>query len=121
MGYYDFKRTKQKHHVIIPSIPDKCMAKMRNLNIIMFETNFMVWLREAFQRKPPPPTVSSLGYFFSRCFLNYWRCLVRCETDFVPFLLTFDQNNTKQRERRTGQNLTKFDKLKARGLILMVK
>ena len=34
---------------------------------------------------------------------DYWGCVVRCETDFVPFLLSFDQNNTKQRKRRTAK------------------
>ena len=28
-------------------------------------------------------SVSALGYFFSECFLDYWGCVVRCETDFV--------------------------------------
>ena len=27
---------------------------------------------------PPPSTVSALGYFFLRRFLDYWGCLVRC-------------------------------------------
>jgi hypothetical protein len=35
--------------------------------------------------------------------LDYWGCLVRCETDFVPFLVNFDQNNAKQRKRRTAK------------------
>ena len=51
----------------------------------------------------PPPTVSALGYFFLRRFLDYWGCVVRCETDFVPFLKIFDQNNAKQRGRRTAK------------------
>ena len=61
---------------------------------------------------PIPPTVSALGYFFSRRFLNYWGCLVRGETYFVNLLVRFDQNNAKQ-----GQpNI-----LKVKGLMLMVK
>ena len=52
---------------------------------------------------PPPPTVSALGYSFLQRFLDYWRCLERCETDFVPFLENFDQNNAKQRKRRTDK------------------
>ena len=59
-------------------------------------------------------TVSALGYFFLQRFLDYWGCVVRCETDFVPFLINFDQNNAEE-------GRLKFDKLKVRGLILMVK
>ena len=62
----------------------------------------------------PPPTVSPLGYFFSRRFLAYWGRLVRSETDFVKFWVTFDQNNAKE-------GRPKFDILKVRGLMLMVK
>ena len=87
----------------------------------------MTEIREAFQKKtiesvsmlippsdPPPSTVSALGYFFTLCFLDYWGCLVRCETDFVTFWVNFDQNNAKE-------GRSKFDKLMVRGLILMVK
>ena len=63
---------------------------------------------------PPPATVSALGNFFLRCFLDYWGCLVRGETDFVIFLVKFDQNNAKE-------GRPKFDILKVRGLMLMVK
>ena len=52
---------------------------------------------------PPPPTVSALGYFFLRRFLDYWGFVVCCETDFVPFLVNFDQNNARQRERMTAK------------------
>ena len=38
-------------------------------------------------------------------FLDYWRCLVSCETDFVLFLVNFDQNNAKQHKRRTAKIL----------------
>ena len=47
-------------------------------------------------------------------FLDYWGCLVCCETDFVKFWVHFDQNNAKE-------GPPKFDKLKVGGLILMVK
>ena len=56
----------------------------------------------------------ALGYFFSATFLDYCGCLVHWETDFVAFWVNFDQNEMKE-ER------PKFDKLMARGLILMVK
>ena len=62
---------------------------------------------------PTPPNVSALGFFFN-VFLDYWGCLVRCETDFVTFWVNFDQNNAKE-------GRSKFDKLLVRGLILMVK
>ena len=65
-------------------------------------------------------TVSALSYFFLQCSLDYWGCVVRCETDFVPFLENFDQNTAKQRKRRTAKIL-QFDKLNVRGLVLMVK
>ena len=58
--------------------------------------------------------MSALGYFFSRRFLDYWGRLVRGETDFVRFLVKFDQNNAKE-------GRPKFDILKVRGLMLMVK
>ena len=63
---------------------------------------------------PPPPIVSALGYFFFATFLDYWGCLVRCETDFVKFWVNFVQNNAKE-------GRPKFDKSKVGGLILMVK
>ena len=63
-------------------------------------------------------TVSALGYFFFAMFFGLLGlCGVRCETDFVPFLVNFDQNNTKEGRL----NYDEFDKLKLRGLILMVK
>ena len=62
----------------------------------------------------PPPTVSALGYFFCAVFLDYWGCLVRGETDLVIFWVEFDQNNVKE-----GQ--PKFDIIKVRGLMFMVK
>ena len=46
--------------------------------------------------------------------LDYWGCLLRCETDFGKFWVNFDQNNAK-----VGR--PKFYKLKMGGLILMVK
>ena len=55
-----------------------------------------------------------LRFFCCDIFLDYWGCSVRCETDFVKFWINFDQNNAKE-----GQ--PKFDKLKVRGLILMIK
>ena len=58
--------------------------------------------------------MSVLGYFFTQRFFVYWGCLVRGETDLVKFWVKFDQNNAKE-----GQ--PKLDKLKVRGLILMVK
>ena len=51
----------------------------------------------------PPPYCEPLRLFFFRRFLDYWGCVVRCETDFVPFLINFDQNNAKQRGRRTAK------------------
>ena len=68
----------------------------------------------------PPPFCERLRLFFLQRFLDYWGCVVRCETDFVPFLINFDQNNAKQRGRRTAK-IWQFDKLKVRELILMVK
>ena len=62
----------------------------------------------------PPPTVSTLGYFLSRRFLDYWGCLVRGEPDFVKFWVKFDQNNAQE-------GRPKFDILKVRRLMLMVK
>ena len=50
---------------------------------------------------PQPPTVSALGFFAT--FLDYWGCLVCCETDFVTFLVNFDQNNAKLPKRRTAK------------------
>ena len=58
--------------------------------------------------------MSALGYFFLDVFLDYWGCLVRGETDFVKFWVKFDQNNAKE-------GRPKFDILKVRGLMLMVK
>ena len=62
---------------------------------------------------PCPPTVRALGYFLL-CFLDYWGCLVRVETDFVIFWVKFDQNNAKE-------GRPKLDILNVRGLMLMVK
>ena len=55
------------------------------------------------------PTVSALGYFLC-ALLDYWGCLVRCETYFVKFWVNFDQNNVKE-------GRPKFEKLKVRGSI----
>ena len=52
---------------------------------------------------PPPPYCERLRLFFSRHFFDYWRCLLRRETDFVPFMVNFDQNNAKQQKRRTAK------------------
>ena len=52
--------------------------------------------------------MSALGYFFSQRFLDYWGCLVHCETDFVKFWVDFDQNNAKE-------GRPKFYKLKVGG------
>ena len=65
----------------------------------------------------PPPNCERhrlSSFFFCNFFSSYWGCLVRCETDFVKFLVTFDKNNAKEGH-------PKFDKLKVRGFISMVK
>ena len=51
----------------------------------------------------PPLYCERLRLFFPQCFLICWRCLVRCETNFVPFLVHFYQNKAKQRDRKTAK------------------
>ena len=51
---------------------------------------------------PTPPTVSALGNFFLRRFLDYWGRLVRGETDIIKFGL----NLIKTTQNKDGQNLT---------------
>ena len=63
---------------------------------------------------PPPSYCERLSLFFLRHFLDYYGYLVRCEKDLVTVWFNSDQNNAKE-----GQ--PKFDKLRVRGLISMVK
>ena len=63
----------------------------------------------------PPPTVSALGKFFLRHFLDYWGRLVRGETDIVKFWVKFDQNNAK--EGRTKIDIIKVERVDVDGQI----
>ena len=51
---------------------------------------------------PPPLYLERFRLFFVlQCFfLDYWGCLVRCETDFVKLWVKLDKNNKKEKRKK---------------------
>ena len=82
------------------------MSQMKCINVLLLREGLKnCRIREhAHTSLGPPPFCEPLRFFFSATFLDYWGCLVSCETGFVKFWVNLILK--KYMCKKDGLNLT---------------